>query len=268
MLVDHLARARVRREDEAPATRAGRLEQAFQALGLRVRLAVDRQDRVPRRALGRAPPRDRLEEPCRVAHHVSDDLRAAGHALAGERLARALVGAEKELRQPVGLDPVSLLRHREVAAAEARLDVRERQSQPGGRECACERGVGVAVDEHPVGPLGGQALRDRRPHQVRIGRAEVEPVAWLVEPEFLEEDLRELAIVVLAGVHDDLLETALPKGDGGRRRLDELRPVAHDRDDFHAGYTTRRPGPLAQLVEQGTLNPKVAGSIPARPIRR
>src|SRR3954471_24820439 len=25
------------------------------------------------------------------------------------------------------------------------------------------------------------------------------------------------------------------------------------------------PGPLAQLVEQGTLNPKVAGSIPARP---
>src|SRR5690242_20241300 len=27
-------------------------------------------------------------------------------------------------------------------------------------------------------------------------------------------------------------------------------------------------GPLAQLVEQGTLNPKVAGSIPARPIAK
>ena len=27
-------------------------------------------------------------------------------------------------------------------------------------------------------------------------------------------------------------------------------------------------GPLAQLVEQGTFNPKVAGSIPARPIVR
>ena len=27
-----------------------------------------------------------------------------------------------------------------------------------------------------------------------------------------------------------------------------------------------RLGPLAQLVEQGTLNPKVAGSIPARPM--
>src|SRR5215471_3128345 len=32
------------------------------------------------------------------------------------------------------------------------------------------------------------------------------------------------------------------------------------------GYNGRRFGPLAQLVEQGTLNPKVAGSIPARPI--
>ena len=27
-------------------------------------------------------------------------------------------------------------------------------------------------------------------------------------------------------------------------------------------------GPLAQLVEQGTLNPKVAGSIPARPMKK
>jgi hypothetical protein len=28
---------------------------------------------------------------------------------------------------------------------------------------------------------------------------------------------------------------------------------------------TGRSGPVAQLVEQGTFNPKVAGSIPARP---
>ena len=32
------------------------------------------------------------------------------------------------------------------------------------------------------------------------------------------------------------------------------------------GYTSARPGPLAQLVEQGTLNPKVEGSNPSRPI--
>src|SRR4051794_34242733 len=28
------------------------------------------------------------------------------------------------------------------------------------------------------------------------------------------------------------------------------------------------PGPVAQLVEQGTFNPKVAGSKPARPIKK
>src|SRR5438132_5651344 len=33
-----------------------------------------------------------------------------------------------------------------------------------------------------------------------------------------------------------------------------------------AGYTTHPLGPLAQLVEQGTLNPKVEGSNPSRPI--
>src|SRR3954454_11522633 len=33
-----------------------------------------------------------------------------------------------------------------------------------------------------------------------------------------------------------------------------------------AGRPYNRLGPLAQLVEQGTFNPKVAGSIPARPM--
>src|SRR5688500_5252087 len=32
-----------------------------------------------------------------------------------------------------------------------------------------------------------------------------------------------------------------------------------------AGYTSPPFGPLAQLVEQGTLNPKVEGSNPSRP---
>ena len=33
-----------------------------------------------------------------------------------------------------------------------------------------------------------------------------------------------------------------------------------------AASTLPRPGPVAQLVEQGTFNPKVVGSIPTRPI--
>jgi hypothetical protein len=37
---------------------------------------------------------------------------------------------------------------------------------------------------------------------------------------------------------------------------------------FTRRYDTRLLGPLAQLVEQGTLNPKVEGSNPSRPIER
>ena len=52
--------------------------------------------------------------------------------------------------------------------------------------------------------------------------------------------------------------------------LDELRTVADDGEDLHGREATMAApfGPLAQLVEQGTLNPKVAGSIPARPMSR
>src|SRR6266576_2427796 len=46
-----------------------------------------------------------------------------------------------------------------------------------------------------------------------------------------------------------------PLVDGGGRRRIAAKPV----------YTGRR-GPVAQLVEQGTFNPKVTGSIPVRPI--
>jgi hypothetical protein len=34
-----------------------------------------------------------------------------------------------------------------------------------------------------------------------------------------------------------------------------------------ARFYTRTTGPVAQPVEQGTFNPKVAGSNPARPIK-
>ena len=44
-----------------------------------------------------------------------------------------------------------------------------------------------------------------------------------------------------------------------------LAPRLHRPEAVNRGYTARR-GPLAQLVEQGTLNPKVEGSNPSRPI--
>ena len=57
------------------------------------------------------------------------------------------------------------------------------------------------------------------------------------DAELLEEDLRQLVVVVLAGVDDDLVgQLAQPAGH--RSRLDELRAIADDRDDQPAASSS------------------------------
>ena len=82
-----------------------------------------------------------------------------------------------------------LLGHRQVAAPEAGLDVREEDTRGLGCTRARESRVGVAVDQHQVGPLRLDQLVDRRPHHLRVGRLESEPMVGLGEAELLEEDL-------------------------------------------------------------------------------
>ena len=85
-----------------------------------------------------------------------------GDVLAVEDLLRAVVGREEQLREPVGLDPVVLLRHRVVVAAQPGLDVRQRDAGLDSCPRAAERRVRVAVDEHPVGPLLGDRSEQAR----------------------------------------------------------------------------------------------------------
>ena len=97
----------------------------------------------------------------------------------------------------------------------------------GGARPAAGRGrVRVAVDEHPVRPLRGDELLDRRPHRVDVRGAQVEPVRGLGIPELLEEDLRHLGVPVLPRVDDDLVDAGVPQRRRERRRLDELGPVS------------------------------------------
>jgi hypothetical protein len=56
-----------------------------------------------------------------------------------------------------------------------------------------------------------------------------------VEPQLLEEHLRELGIVVLAGVKKDFLDAPLLERERDRCRLHELRPIAYDGKDSHGG---------------------------------
>ena len=98
-----------------------------------------------------------------------------------------LLGVDEEVvRELVGDDPVDLLRHRAVEAAQARLDVGDRDPELHRDERRRERRVDVAGDDHEVRAL---LLEDRlealhhprRLLRVRAG-ADAEQVVGLGQP--------------------------------------------------------------------------------------
>ena len=190
------------------------------------RLEVERVEHVrPSRGEG-----SELER--RVEHHVADDFAPARDALGRERLRRVLVRGEENRGQLVDLDAVPFLGHRQVTAAEPRLDVSLADSGVVGRERAGQRRVRVAEDEHDVRALGADRFADPGPHRRRVGGVQIEPVARLREPQLVEEDLRQLGIVVLPRMQDDLVDSVITKRNGERRRLDKLRAVSDDRENL------------------------------------
>ena len=81
-------------------------------------------------------------------------------------------------------------------------------------------------------------MLDAGQHAARLfrmgSRADLEPVFRGTQFELIEEDLRKLAVVVLARVEDDLVDL-VSKCEGKGSRLDELWPVSDDGKDFHGG---------------------------------
>ena len=116
-------------------------------------------------------------------------------------------------------DAVDLLRHRAVERAHAGLDVRDGDAGLHRGERAGERRVGVAVDEQRVGSDVGDQRLERGEHARGLrgvrAAADAEQVLGRRQLELVEEDLRQLGVVVLAGVDGDLLVRARA---GGRRR--------------------------------------------------
>ena len=104
-----------------------------------------------------------------------------------------------------------------------------------GRLRSGERRVRVAVDDHGVGAFPTYRVEDAWAHRLGIRGLQPEPVIGVGEPELVEEDLRELVIVVLPGVKNDFLDTRVAQRNRQRRRLDELRPVSNDGEHAHRG---------------------------------
>ena len=179
-----------------------------------VRRPVERDEHVlvlvdavlrPQRALaGRT-----LEAAQRVDHRVADVADARGvDALAREVLLRLRAVREQQVGEAVGEDAVDLLGHRPVARPQACLEMGDRDVQLRGGERAGERRVDVTGDDHDGGVDVEQDPLEGDQHLAGLlavaSRADAERVVGCREPEVLEDLLRHLAVVVLAGVDDDL----------------------------------------------------------------
>ena len=145
----------------------------------------------------------------------------------------------------VGDQPVRLLGHAPVEAAQARLDVGERQVQLRRGERRCQRRVGVAVGQHEVRPALEHRGLERLQHARRLAavaaRADAEIEVGLRDAELGEEDVGHRRVVVLAGVHDEVLDARAAGVRGGdraadRRELHELRARA---DHLHQAHRLR-----------------------------
>ena len=159
----------------------------------------------------------------------------------GQQVRPGLGGVdEEELGDLVGDDPVDLLRHRAVEAAQPRLHVPDGQLELRRGQGGGERRVDVARDEHEIRlqleQHGLQPL-DHPCDLLGVGPgADAEHAVGVADAELLEEDRGHLAVVVLAGVDEHVLEavgTATQLGHD-RRRLHHVRARPHDRDDAAA----------------------------------
>ena len=184
----------------------------------------------------------------RVGHDVADDLDPAGHALVSRIAARALVGAEAAARRAsrprCGSAPrASTSRRSACPPRRARADAGLR-ARAGARRASssCRRRRARRR------ALRAERCRDPGLHRRDVAGARVQAVGGLCQAQLLEEHLRQLAVVVLPRVDDDLVDSALAQGDRQRPRLDELRAVADDGEHLHGVIVHERENPHGQRV--------------------
>ena len=171
-----------------------------------------------------------------VDHRVADEVRQLEvDPLPREVVERALGMDEEDAAQVVGEQPVVLLGHPVVVAAQAGFEVGDRDVELDRGERAGERRVHVAGDDdHVRAPLEQHLLdadeRLRGLLAVRAG-ADAEEHVGLGQAELAEEDVGHLRVVVLAGVDERDLDSGLLERAMDGRRLHEVRARAdHERD--------------------------------------
>src|SRR5690606_29124683 len=200
--------------------------------------------------------RDGPEVQDRVVHHVTHEMRPLAPEPFALQVPNGRLGRREEgAREMVDEDTVDLFWHATVERAQTCFDVRDGDVELGGRQATCQGRVGVTVDERPVGSFLQQDAFDAREHpaghgSVRTARDAQVPLRWS-DPELVEEDGAHVAVVVLAGVDEHLVDVRHERELARDRRcLDELRSRADDRDDLHVVNLAYRSSRTSDWVPQ------------------
>ena len=242
VLIDDLARARMHREHEGNLAleASDRSHQPREYLRLiDVGRPMHRQDRVPS-GLNvktfedwRACDTGAACEQC-VDHHIADEMDAvAGNVFRAQVCHTAQLGDEQPVADRIGEDAIDLFGHRAIEAAQASLDVRDRNAELDRGQGARQRRVHVADDEDDVRFLPLEHWLEAfhnfgRLHGVRTG-ADFQILVRGWDLQLGEKTLRHLFVVVLAGVDEERIDVValldLPQERGD---LHEVGPGAGD----------------------------------------
>ena len=152
---------------------------------------------------GRAGPLTIPEQ--RIDHHVADEVDpVAGNPFPREILVGRGFRGEEEIGHRIGEEPVDLLRHGPIEAAEPRLHVSEPDPQLCRGESSGQRGVDVPHHKDEIGPRGSEHRLEAQHDLSDLGGGarslDVEVYIRIWKLEVGEEGVRHGPVVVLARV--------------------------------------------------------------------
>ena len=150
-----------------------------------------------------------------------------------EQVGNCVIGGGKQpCRQAVGDEPVDLFWHRAIERAQTGLDVCNRYADLGGDNSAGHRRVHIADDDDRVDGRCLQPCLERGHDSTGLhgvtATADAEVDVGIRKTQQLEEAARHRCVVVLAGVHEECLDTACGSGAQDRGHLHEVRTSACD----------------------------------------
>ncbi len=132
----------------------------------------------------------------------------------------------------------------------------------------CQGGVHVAVDHDPGRAIGHELVLEGRQQCSGLvslaARADTQADIGRRQVEVPEEDVGQQRVVVLAGMDDPLGDAKRAQRADDGRRLDEVRPRAHDMHD-DTGRTGRRNGGPGRADRRDRA---AMPTVPATPLTR